>query len=459
MNKKLYLILLAILFSKILILAMLKFTAWPEMLLWPYLMIKGWLPYSDIAIAHTPLMLLDLSIFYKIFGVGIIQLKIFTWLLILLFDLLIFVVVKRIWNKKTALFSVLFYSFWMIFYEGNGLWFDLYMGVIAFCSFYFALKKDWFWVGVFWALAFLSKQTAFWFLIPIFYSIIVRPPLMVRSLKGGIFKFVGGLVVVFSLFFVLVYALGILPDFWSWAIKFGIFVLPKSQGQMQFPALRNVLAAIFPFLIFLPLFLSWPGRGAAQKSRVLNLFLWAFAGFLGAFPRFEFFHFQPAIPYLAIVTSLLISNLNFRSFFVRLFLAFYFLASFYLVLSFCLKNYGKGTRFYEKEVLELVSYVKKSTIPGEKILVLNWWDSIYPLSGTLPATRPWVPQLPWYQNLPGIEEKEIGDLKEEKPNLILLYPYTDSGLSSYVPQKLYGYVRENYDLKNKIGNIEVLKRK
>jgi len=452
MNKKLYLILLAILFSKILILAMLKFTAWPEMLLWPYLMIKGWLPYSDIAIAHTPLMLLDLSIFYKIFGVGIIQLKIFTWLLVLLFDLLIFVVVKRIWDKKTALFSVLFYSFWMIFYEGNGLWFDLYMGVIAFCSFYFALKKDWFWAGVFWALAFLSKQTAFWFLIPISYSIIVRLSLKVRHLKDRILKFVGGSVIVFSLFFVLVYALGILPDFWNWAIKFGIFVLPKSQGQIQFPALRNILASLFPFLIFLPLFLN-------QKSKILNLFLWAFAGFLGAFPRFEFFHFQPAIPYLAIATSLLISNLNFRSFFLRLFLAFYFLASFYLVLSFCLKNCGKGTRFYEREVLEVISYVKKSTSPGEKILVLNWWDSVYPLSDTLPATRPWVPQLPWYQNLPGIEEKEIDDLKEEKPNLILLYPYTDSSLSSYVPQKLYGYVKENYDLKDKIGNIEVLKRK
>jgi hypothetical protein len=452
MNKKLYLILLAILFSKILILAMLKFTAWPEMLLWPYLMIKGWLPYSDIAIAHTPLMLLDLSIFYKIFGVGIIQLKIFTWLLVLLFDLLIFVVVKRIWDKKTALFSVLFYSFWMIFYEGNGLWFDLYMGVIAFCSFYFALRKDWFWTGVFWALAFLSKQTAFWFLIPISYSIIVRLPLKVRPLKGRVLKFVGGSVIVFSLFFVLVYALGILPDFWNWAIKFGIFVLPKSQGQIQFPALRNILASLFPFLIFLPLFLN-------QKSKILNLFLWAFAGFLGAFPRFEFFHFQPAIPYLAIATSLLISNLNFRSFFLRLFLAFYFLASFYLVLSFCLKNCGKGTRFYEREVLEVISYVKKSTSPGEKILVLNWWDSVYPLSDTLPATRPWVPQLPWYQNLPGIEEKEIDDLKEEKPNLILLYPYTGSGLSSYVPQKLYGYVKENYDLKDKIGNIEVLKRK
>ena len=452
MNKKLYLILLAILFSKILILAMLKFTAWPEMLLWPYLMIKGWLPYSDIAIAHTPLMLLDLSIFYKIFGVGIIQLKIFTWLLILLFDLLIFVVVKRIWNKKTEIFSVLFYSFWMIFYEGNGLWFDLYMGVIAFCSFYFALRKDWFWTGVFWALAFLSKQTAFWFLIPISYSIIVRLSLKVRHLKDRILKFVGGSVIVFSLFFVLVYALGILPDFWNWAIKFGIFVLPKSQGQIQFPALRNILASLFPFLIFLPLFLN-------QKSKILNLFLWALAGFLGAFPRFEFFHFQPAIPYLAIATSLLISNLNFRSFFLRLFLAFYFLASFYLVLSFCLKNCGKGTRFYEREVLEVISYVKKSTSPGEKILVLNWWDSVYPLSDTLPATRPWVPQLPWYQNLPGIEEKEIDDLKEEKPNLILLYPYTDSSLSSYVPQKLYGYVKENYDLKDKIGNIEVLKRK
>ncbi len=46
---------------------MINYTAWPEMLAWPYLILQGWLPYRDIAIAHNPLMLLDLVIFFKLF--------------------------------------------------------------------------------------------------------------------------------------------------------------------------------------------------------------------------------------------------------------------------------------------------------------------------------------------------------------------------------------------------------
>ena len=51
----------------------LKFTPWPEMLVWPYLILKGWFPYQDIAIAHTPVLLADLAIFGKIFGVGLVS--------------------------------------------------------------------------------------------------------------------------------------------------------------------------------------------------------------------------------------------------------------------------------------------------------------------------------------------------------------------------------------------------
>ena len=40
-----------------------QFTAWPEMLAWPYLILKGFLPYKDIAIAHNPLLIFVLTKF------------------------------------------------------------------------------------------------------------------------------------------------------------------------------------------------------------------------------------------------------------------------------------------------------------------------------------------------------------------------------------------------------------
>lgn len=447
-NKKIYFLLLLVLLLHFFLLLVLKFTAWPEMLLWPYLIIKGWLPYRDIAIAHTPLMLFDLSLFYKLFGVGIFQLKLFTWGLILLFDLLIFLVVKKIWNEKAAILSVIFYSLWMLFYDGNGLWFDLYMGILAFCSFYFVQKGKWFWAGVFWSLAFLSKQTAVWFLIPILHSIIVRLPLKGRNLT----KFMTSSLVVFSLFLLLIYFWGILPDFWNWAVKFGIFILPKSQGQVLLPSFKTLLVSLFPFSIFLFLFINC-------KSKITNLVLWAIAGFMGAYPRFELFHFQPAIFYLAIFLALVVFKFKSLSLLSKSFLVLYFSFSFYLFFSFLTANYKKGVRFYEEDVIKVVSYLKEKTFENEKILVLNWWDNIYPLTGTLPAISPWVPQLPWYQNLSGIQEKEISDLEIEKPRLVLVYPYSNSGLSSFVPEKLFNFIKENYDFKEKVGSIEVFEIK
>jgi len=87
---------------------------------------------------------------------------------------------------------------------------------------------------------------------------------------------------------------------------------------------------------------------------------------------------------------------------------------------------------------------------------MNWWDNIYALSNTIPATDPWVPQLSWYQESSGIQEKEVTDLEKSKPKLILLHDYTDSGLAAYVPEKVYDYVSANYKISSKVDGIEIL---
>jgi len=134
-------LLLIILGVHLFLLTQLMFTAWPEMTLWPYLMNSGWLPYTDIAIAHTPLLLVKLLLFYKIFGVGILQLKIFTWITILLSDVLIFLIAKKLWNLKVAFVSLIASIILSIFYDGNGLWFDLFLVPMILGSYYFLKQK------------------------------------------------------------------------------------------------------------------------------------------------------------------------------------------------------------------------------------------------------------------------------------------------------------------------------
>lgn len=461
MKRKDYFLLIGILLIHLLLLMALRFTAWPEMSLWPYLVTKGWLPYRDIAIVHTPLMILDLTLFYKIFGVGIAQLKIFTWVLILASDLLIFFVVKKLWNKKVAFLSLIAYGMWLVFYDGNGLWFDLYMGVLAFCSFYFVKEKKWLSAGIFWALAFWSKQTAVWFLIPILFEMIdgkwltikniLRRPLKIGSCKV-VWRFVIGFLVVTVPFLLLLFIFHLLPSFWNWAVKFGIFELPRASGQVQFPAFRTLALALFPFLIFIPSFLN-------HKFKFLNLALWAFAGVLGAYPRFEYFHFQPALSYLAIAVAIVIQKLHDdKNAITKIFIPVYLLVSLVLFGIFLHRNFGGETRFYEKDVKEVADYIKYNTNPGDKIFVLNWWDNLYALTDTLPATRPWIPQLSWYTENTGIQEQMVENLSGDPPKLVVYNPYTGSGLSSYVPKKVYGYVMGNYFLDARVENVEILIR-
>lgn len=461
MKRKDYILIAGILLTHLLLLIFLKFTAWPEMSLWPYLMSHGWLPYRDIAVAHTPLLLFNLAIFYKIFGVGILQLKIFTWILILLSDVLVFFVVKKIWNIKTAFAALIFYGLWLMIYDGNGLWFDLYMGLTALVSFYFAHNKKWFLTGVFWALAFISKQTAVWFLLPIGLAMVNGKWSMVknilrRPLKGDLFKatvkFIKGVLAVFVPFVLVLLIAGLLPDFWNWAVKFGVFILPKAQGQIQLPSLKNLAFALYPFLVFVPLLLK-------LRSKILNLVLWAFAGALGAYPRFEYFHFLPAVPFLAIAVGLLLAEIkNFKKY-AKILIGAYFLGLALLFGGYFIKNIREGTRFYESNVKNLVLYVKYNTSPGDRIFVMNWWDNIYALTDTLPSTDPWVPQLPWYMELPGVQEEMVEGLTANPPKLIIYYPYTMSGLSAYTPQKVYNFVMENYKIVQKVDGVEILMQK
>ncbi len=424
------------------------------MIAWPYLIIKGFMPYRDIAIAHTPLLIADLSIFYKIFGVGVIQLKIYTWLLILITDYLVFYVSKKIWNKNVALSALGFFVFWQILFDGNGLWFETLLVPLSIVAYYYLYKKNYFLTGVFWALMFFTKQTAIWFLLPILFTLKIENNEWLESLK----KFVFGILSIFLTILLLIAVFGILPDFLNWAVNFGIFILPKSTGQIQLPDLKNLVVALFPFLIIfsLVIFNNKNNPYKMKLNQKINLVLWTFAGAIGSYPRFEYFHFQPAIPYLAFAGGLVLGNLKSINRIVRVFIIAYLVGSIFLFINYFMRNYKEGTRFYERGVQEISTYLRSNTNSGDKVLILNYWDSVYAYSNTIPAATPLVPQLEWYMELPNIQEKMLADLKTSNPKIILVNQYTERGLSSYKPKIIYQYILENYKLKDKINGVEVL---
>jgi hypothetical protein len=408
-------------------------------------MLKGWLPYKNIAIAHNPLMLVDLLILFKLVGVGITQLKVFTWLLILLSDIVLFFVAKKLWDKRVAILSLAFFIPLQIIYEGNGLWFDLYMGLLAFICFYTLKTKQFVWAGIFWAAALLTKQTAVYFLVPIaFYFFGAKK-------TDGVKKFLTGALGVGAVFSATLFIFNLWPDYINWAIKFGVFTLPKAAGQIHYPTLKQLAVSLFAFAVFIPYIIKKP------KSSV-ELSAWAFVGLLGAYPRFELFHFQPALFYLAIVGAIVFSQVKKKEMLLKVFLALFLVVFGTLFVRFGQRDWKAGTRFFDTTTQKVTASLSEASLQGEKVFVANYWDSVYALSGTLPAVDPWVPQLSWYINQPGIEEEMVKGLERTKPNYIVLGEYTDGGLSSFKPELINEFIEENYEVVDKIDGVYILQR-
>jgi len=440
-------ILSGLLLFHLLLLFNLRFTAWPEMLTWPYLMLKGWLPYRDIAIAHNPLLLVDLTIFNYIFGTGVWQLKIYTWLTILSIDLLLYWIVKKFWNAKNAFYSLIFFIPLQLFYEGNGLWFDLSLTFAALLSYYYASKKSYFKAGVFWALAFLVKQTAFWFLLPIMINTFQG-----QSLQGGITKLkkfaTGGLLVLVP-FILIIWISGILPDYLFWAYKFGVGTLPRASGQVNFPELTQAIKALTPFLILLFFVLVYKGKGK------ISLMVFTIAGFMGTIPRWELFHFQPALPFLAISGGLIVSKLRKNKNAMFSLLVLYFLTDIVLIGRFMAREWAKGDRFFEPDVTKAANFIRENLNTDDEIYVLNYWDSLYALSDTLPATKPVVPYLPWYLEYGNLKGEVIRDLKTDMPEIIVKGKYSKKELGSYRIFEIDELIERYYHLTKQLNSVEI----
>lgn len=364
-----------------------QFTAWPEMLAWPYLILNGFLPYRDIAIAHNPLLIFILTIYYKIFGVGINQLQIFTILLICVNELLIYWVIKKLYTKKIAIFSLIIYTILLFIYDGYGLWFDLSLVPFAILLFYFVKKERWLSAGIIFTLGFLTKQTFVYFLIPILIN------------KVDIKKFAIGTLVTLVIPVILFAYLGILDDYYNWAVVFGIFYLPHANGQVLLPTLKQLIISLIPF---------------SPLPFIFYLLPWAIAGVMGVYPRFELFHFQPALPFLASAIALAFENKKTKIYSVVIIMFLMILFGRNLI-----RQKNLETRFYENDVKKVVSVLSNRYPLITNIYVINYWDNIYALTNTIPP-KPLIPYIPWYLSYAKNYQLIINNLQRNIPEAVVV---------------------------------------
>jgi hypothetical protein len=158
------------------------------------------------------------------------------------------------------------------------------------------------------------------------------------------------------------------------------------------------------------------------------------------------------LPFLAIAGGLVLSQIKKLKPIIKILLVGYVVLSIVLVSKYYLREWGRETRFFEPEIKQIVTYVKENTEPNDKVYVLNAWDSVYALSNTLPAVRPWIPHLPWYMKLPGIQEDIVSSLDIVRPKLIVQGEYSETGLNSYKPELIDEFIKDNYEINDNIGS-------
>ena len=448
--KKILPILLLIFPLHLYLLLNLQFTAWPEMFSYAFLRNNGFLLYKDMIQPYPPVLIMSLSTIFNIFGYRLWVLKAFTWGLILVNDVLVYLIAKKLsGSQRWSLAGVAFYVLLQPFLDGNMLWFDLAFVPPLLVATYLLLQ----WLkqpsnrallitgGLFLGIGALIKQTA------------------------GIFLVIGGLWLLFAkkskkrvknLFYFLVGPLtlglvlalrllteGAFVNFINWIFIYPLTKWGKFPGYVQ-TYLSTRDAAILLLLlapigaVFLRL------KTKVFKDKALQLILLFLLGSLTAiYPRFSFFHFQAALAFIAILFAYILRNFKIDP----VLLGLYFLLLLFIVLKPVLaRDWQKEARFYGQDDIELAQTISEKVPRGELVYLLGPHSGLYTMAERLPP-KLWVDNFGWYLEIAGIQEEVLNRWEQNPPDYVFWQepsPGNWHDLGTYRPKKITKWIKDNY---------------
>src|SRR3990167_4156979 len=332
-----------------------QFTLWPEMVVYPYLINNGFLLYRDIINPYPPLFSWFLAFFAKIFGYVPSPYQILTWVVILIIDLSIYTITKKLFKRRSyQLTSTLFFIIVSIPFGVNGLWFDLVQTPLILWALYFfyeflnskaksSLKLNFFVSFLFLTIAFFIKQQVFWVAALFLISALSK-------YKFDLFKFLKNyylavlpfcVLLLFHIFYFTIQ--GTEKDFVFWVFYFPVFLASKTPGYILLPSAKQVLVVLAFFALFVPIIF--------KKSHTFFLIVAAIL-ILFAYPRFDYFHLVPALAVIAVVFG---PNFEFLKKSVIHVKGFFLLALIFLGLfsfRYFQNHWHKEVRFFEQDVLK-----------------------------------------------------------------------------------------------------------
>ncbi len=425
----------------------LQFTAWPEMSSFPYLFSKGFVLYKDFVNPYPPFLTILLAGVYEIFGYKLIVLKILTWSLILLSDIVIFLIVKKITKSVNfGLVSLTFYILAQPFLDGNMLWFDTALVAPILLATYFAVKyldnslnpvKNLLLSGAFFGIALLTKQTVAVFIVAFVFLIIF----IQKSFKNSLI-FTSPIVV---LTLVLVLGLvwtGSLSYFLNWNFVYPSSIWTSFPGYVMMSIARADLFKLFLVLAPSLLLIFFAFKEVWSNKLYTLLYLFLIAGMVSVYPRFSFFHFQTALAFATIIFGVFIHQIKLPP--IYIFIYFLIIFKFISIPSLNL-NWHKETRFWSSAEIKFAEIIT-SKVGTDSFYLLGSHSTYYVLTGNVPP-KPWLDNFGWFFEVPGVQG-EVIDLWQKDPPKAIFIQDAGSGnwydIGTYQPKQILSWIETNY---------------
>lgn len=407
----------------------LRFEAWPEMLVYPYLNLHKFLQYQDIVHPYPPLGIWLLSFWFRVVGISVANLQKLTWGLIIGIDGLLFWIAAKKSGPMPALVGLSYFILFQPLLDGNGLWFDLMLVPLLLIAYY---RQS----ALLLAVSLFVKQSVIWLF-----------PLFLKSWKKLIFSLLSLFLISFVFFSLRGAAMDYL--FWSWQFPFTIF--PYMPGHKDLGNWRWWLVGLMPLI--LPVVMKLASAKKLPKLSPTDPLWWMIFSLPFIFPRFGLFHFQPALAFAAIsiaksLHEIKIEKLLTKSHF-KLLVTCYLL----LVTSLWFRQikyfWHQPPRFFEPEIISAATSLKATTVPTQPVLFLNAPDQLMVLIDRLPP-KPWIATFPWYLEVPRVQENAISRWGPQPIQAVIFSPYqrhkNKYTPGSYAPQKINQFIEWKFPL-------------
>lgn len=433
------------------ILSNLTFTAWPEMLSYPYLLMHGF-DYSSAVIPYPIGLLAPLGLIYKIFGFQPIVLKIFTWTSLLITDAVVFLLLKKLAHHGPVVIFLLIYILLSSVLDGNMMWFDNATVLPLALAFYFSLgwiknfsNKYLFLLGLSLAWAAVIKQIALLFLIGFVLFYFLK-----RGKLTGLIYLLAGSLVIFAPFLTYLITTSTALDFWLWAIYYPSLYWSKVPGYVRLSLTRSELLVLA--LLMAPLMAAFFTKRGIWRGQILLTVTFLISAVVAIYPRFSYFHLQPALLFLILLYFQLATKRKISTL-LTLGVA---LVVFGLLMP---RTVGSSTRFYSPQD-PLLEKIIQEVENGQKVMLLGLNSSYYVLADRLPP-KPWVDNFSWYLEIPGVQQRVIEGLERDHVRVIFRkVPQKGAWyeLNVYQPSQLIKFIKSKFSLKETIDDIEIWRK-